>query len=75
VSKLELVQELVIVSVQELQQAAEEEPRLLKEPVTVSMQELVQGVEDKLKVVRELVVPASRALQLQDWSSTSPHLE
>jgi hypothetical protein len=38
----------------------------------VSVQELVQGVEDKMRVV---VVPTSRGLQLQDWSSTSPHLE
>jgi hypothetical protein len=83
----ELVQELVTVSMQELQQAAEEEPRMvvqdlvqgaeeeprpLKEPVMVSVQELVQGVEDKPRVVRELVVPASR---VQDWSSTSPHLD
>jgi hypothetical protein len=41
----------------------------------VSVQKLVQGVEDKPWVVRELVVPASRGLQWQDWSSTSPHLE
>jgi hypothetical protein len=58
--------------VQDLVQGAEEEPRLLKEPVMVSVQELVQGVEEKPRVVRELVVPASRGLQLQDWSSTSP---
>jgi hypothetical protein len=56
-------------------QGAEEELGLLKEPVMVSMQELVQEVEDKPRVVRELVVPALRGLQLQDWSSTSPHLE
>jgi hypothetical protein len=77
----------VTVSVQELQQAAEEEPgmvvqdqvqgakeepRLLKEPVTVSVQELVQGVEDKPRKVRELVVAASRGLELQDGHQHPP---
>jgi hypothetical protein len=66
-----LVQELV--TMQELQQAAEEEPRMVvqdlvqgaeEELVMVSVQELVRGVEDKPRVVRELVVPASRRLQL-----------
>jgi hypothetical protein len=83
----ELVQESMTVSVQELQQAAKEEPRmvvpdlvqgaeeelrLLQELVMVSLHKLVQGVEDKPRVV---VVPALRGLQLQDWSSASPHLE
>jgi hypothetical protein len=66
-----------MVSVQELQQVAKEEPRMvvqgaqeelrmLKEPVTALVQELVQGIEDKPRVVKELLVPASRGLQLQD---------